>query len=242
MDDDTTLRVNRGADHDRTRWSLVAAAGRDAGPALTELCARYWCAAYAFIRRNGHPPRVAQELTSGFFRRLLHEHLLRIDARSCDRFRDYLLAALRRAMEDAWRSLRYDPEAEGVRSPLPVEILEDRFLAECGDHATPEQAFERSFAHAVVARSFERLRAEAVHANRLELYTEVEPFLHAEPRESDAAEVAAATGLGLLAATLTLRSLRQRLRELVNDEIAQAVGDDVDPEVERRTLRIALPG
>jgi RNA polymerase sigma-70 factor (ECF subfamily) len=242
MEDDATLRVTRAADHDRTRWSLVAAAGREAGPALTELCARYWCAAYAFIRRHGHPPHVAQELTTGFFRRLLHEHLQRIDARSCDRFRDYLLAALRRSMEDAWRSLRHDPAAEGVRPPLPVEILEDRFLAECGEHATPEQAFERSFAHAVVARSFSRLRAEAEQAKRLELYAQVEPFLHAEPAESDASDVAAATGLGALAALLTLRSLRQRLRELVNDEIAQAVGDEVDPEIERRTLRIALPG
>ena len=84
--------------------------------------------------------------------------------------------------------------------------------------------------------------AEAEQAKRLELYAQVEPFLHAEPAESDASDVAAATGLGALAALLTLRSLRQRLRELVNDEIAQAIGDEVDPEIERRTLRIALPG
>lgn len=228
---------------DATRWSLVAAArGPAAKVALAELCARYWCAAYAFMRRHGHPPHGAQELTTGFFRRLVHEHLDTLDPQRCGRFREFLLQALQRAMADAWRSLRSDPEADGVRPPLPVEVLEDRYLAECADHETPEQAFEHSFAQTVVLRAFARLRDEAGHAGRAALYEKVEPFLHDEPRDSDATLVASATGLGPFAATLTLRSLRQRLRELVNAEIVQVVGDDqADPELEHRTLRIVRP-
>jgi RNA polymerase sigma-70 factor (ECF subfamily) len=228
---------------DATRWSLVAAArGPAATIALTELCARYWSAAYAFMRRHGHPPHVAQELTSGFFRRLVHEHLDKLDPQHCGRFREYLLKALQRAIVDAWRSLRHDPEAEGIRSPLPVEVLEDRFLAECADHETPEQAYEHSFAQTLVLRAFARLRDEAARAGRGALYAQVEPFLHREPAESDGSVLAAATGLGPFAAMLTLRSLRQRLRELVNAEIVQVVGDNqIDPELEHRTLRIVRP-
>lgn len=239
---ESIVAIRNPAD-DATRWSLVAAAkGPAAAVALTELCARYWCAAYAFMRRNGHPPHVAQELTTGFFRRLVHEHLDKLDPQRCGRFREYLLQALNRAMADAWRSLRFDPEAQGIRPPLPVEILEDRFLAECGDHDTPEQAFENSFAQTVVLRAFARLREETGNAGRTALYERVEPFLHDEPRESDAALVAAATGLGAFAAMLTLRSLRQRLRELVNAEIVQVVGDNqADPDLEHRTMRIVRP-
>ena len=79
-----------------TRWSLVAAAkGKDAGVALTELCSRYWCAVYAFLRRCGHPPRVAQELSTGFFRRLVRERLAKANP-------EFVLAHLRADLADAW--------------------------------------------------------------------------------------------------------------------------------------------
>jgi hypothetical protein len=226
-----------------TRWSLVAAAkGRDAGVALAELCSRYWCAVYAFLRRCDHPPHIAQELATGFFRRLVRERLQQASPETCGRFREFVLAQLKRDLDEAWRSLRYDPDVDGVRSPLPVEILEDRFLADCNDRDTPEQAYEKSFSHAVIARSFERLRAEAERNGRLPIYRKIEPFLRLEPSEGEAEKVSVASGLRPLAALLALRSLRQRLREVVNEEIGDTVADLADVGHEMRTLRISMPG
>ena len=58
-----------------TRWSRVVAAGDPAAPearaALAELCAAYWYPLYAFIRRKGHDPDEALDLTQDYFARLL---------------------------------------------------------------------------------------------------------------------------------------------------------------------------
>ena len=63
-----------------TRWTLVMTAGVDGSPqsrgAMAELCALYWYPLYSFIRRNGHDPDRAQDLTQGFFSRLLERNIV----------------------------------------------------------------------------------------------------------------------------------------------------------------------
>src|SRR5262245_65481986 len=63
-----------------TRWSLVLAAGKgasaDAQQALAALCQTYWYPLYAYVRRQGHQPDDAQDLTQEFFARLLEKHYL----------------------------------------------------------------------------------------------------------------------------------------------------------------------
>ena len=81
-----------------THWSVVLAAGRTNTPhsieALEELCRTYWYPLYAFIRRKGHGPHDAQDLTQAFFARLLEKNYVAQADRECGRFRTYLLAAL----------------------------------------------------------------------------------------------------------------------------------------------------
>ena len=52
-----------------TRWSVVLAAGRRedalAAAALETLCRNYWYPLYAYVRRRGHSPHDAQDLTQG---------------------------------------------------------------------------------------------------------------------------------------------------------------------------------
>ncbi len=61
-----------------TRWSLVLAAGTapsaQADVALAELCADYWYPLYAYVRRRGHAPEDARDLTQAFFAKLLEKH------------------------------------------------------------------------------------------------------------------------------------------------------------------------
>jgi RNA polymerase sigma-70 factor (ECF subfamily) len=63
-----------------THWSLVLAAGKgasaDAQDALAALCQTYWYPLYAYVRRNGHQPDDAQDLTQEFFARLLEKRYL----------------------------------------------------------------------------------------------------------------------------------------------------------------------
>ena len=61
-----------------TRWSIVISAGRqstpDASAALQTLCLAYWFPLYAYVRRQGHRPEQAQDLTQAFFLSLLERN------------------------------------------------------------------------------------------------------------------------------------------------------------------------
>lgn len=209
-----------------TRWSLVLAAGeRRAGAALEELCARYWCAAYAYVRRVGSPPAVAQSTAAAFFHWLVRDGLRAARPGEGRRFRDFLLACLHAAHADGWRAVHGAGVAAAIQPPLPAEILEDRYLAEVHDSDTPAQAFTRSFSNAVVMRSFERLRAEAQARDRLAIHDGLAPFLRTEAGPEEIARAAVATGLTPAGAMFALRGLRQRLREIVAEEVADTLAD-----------------
>src|SRR5262249_12690871 len=80
-----------------THWSVVLAARDRAAPqareALAELCRAYWYPLHAFVRRQGHAADQAQDLTQGFFARLLEKDFLRVVDRAKGTFRSFLLAA-----------------------------------------------------------------------------------------------------------------------------------------------------
>jgi len=81
-----------------TRWSLVLDAGAEMTPrgraALGTLCELYWYPLYAYLRRRGQTAEDAQDLTQGFFARLLEKQALNVVDPSRGRFRSFLLASL----------------------------------------------------------------------------------------------------------------------------------------------------
>src|SRR4030095_13267870 len=74
-----------------TRWSVVLEAQRrddlDAAAALEALCRASWPPLYAYARRRGHSPHDAEDLTQGFFARLLEKDYLQTVTREKGRFR-----------------------------------------------------------------------------------------------------------------------------------------------------------
>ena len=60
-----------GAGLAATHWSAVMLAGQSSSPeaqhALETLCRSYWYPLYAYVRRQGHTPHDAQDLTQDFF-------------------------------------------------------------------------------------------------------------------------------------------------------------------------------
>ena len=63
-----------------THWSVVVQAvdklGEERSRALERLCESYWYPLYAYVRRKGHSPADAEDLTQEFFARLLHKNYL----------------------------------------------------------------------------------------------------------------------------------------------------------------------
>src|SRR5260370_42293027 len=81
-----------------THWSVVLAAGQgeseERTAALESLCRTYWLPLYVYVRRRGHEPADAQDLTQEFFARLLEKDYLHAVDRSKGKFRSFLLAGL----------------------------------------------------------------------------------------------------------------------------------------------------
>ena len=89
-----------------TRWSVVLAAGQERSAeseaALATLCETYWYPLYAYVRRQGHDSAEAQDLTQGFFVRLLEKEYLQQVQRERGKFRSFLLASLKHYIINEW--------------------------------------------------------------------------------------------------------------------------------------------
>src|ERR1017187_9261762 len=81
-----------------THWSVVMLAGTSDSPraleALERLCRAYWLPLYSYVRRRGYGSHDAQDLTQGFFVRLLRMNSFAGVSREKGKFRSFLLAAL----------------------------------------------------------------------------------------------------------------------------------------------------
>jgi hypothetical protein len=99
-----------------TRWSVVLTAQTDspaAVQALDKLCSTYWWPLYGFVRRQGYSPEEAQDLTQGFFARLLERRDLEAVRREKGRLRSYLLAALKNFIANEQRRAMRIKRGEG---------------------------------------------------------------------------------------------------------------------------------
>lgn len=222
-----------------TRWSLILdarGAPAQARPALEEICRAYRAPVLSYVRRSGHGPADAEDLTQEFFARLLER---RWDARADPargRFRSFLLTALKRFLIDQHEANVAQKRGGGQahEGDDAIDAIGD------ADALSPEAAFERAWAATVLERAYQRLRQEADRAGRGELFVRIAPFL-AEPAEA-ADYRALGEALGMRANTLavSVHRLRLRLRELVREEIADQTDGPEAAASELATLRRAL--
>lgn len=226
-----------------TRWSVVvAAAGSDthaARPALVALCETYWYPLYAFARRRGRGPADAEDLVQAFFARLVEKRDLGGADPARGRFRAFLLGAFRHHVQNADRDARALKRGGGrpVVS-LDATDAERRFAREPSHDETPERAYDRAWAHAVLARALERLAERQADKGRAELFAALRPSLGGAAPST--AELAAATGLSEGAVRVAVHRLRKAYGRALRDEIADTLDDPTGVDAELAALREAL--
>jgi RNA polymerase sigma-70 factor (ECF subfamily) len=232
----------------RTRWSLVAALDEDAPGAdvatgrqrLLELCLRYWYPVYVYLRRSGHGAEASQAMTARFFDRLL-QHRSGASRGPDGRFRTFLLAELHRFLAEY--ALGGTDTAAAWAPDLPVPLLSDleaRCQREGHAAGSPELALRRGFALEVIAQAMRRIEDEARQAGRMPMFAALQPHLASDPVPGDYADIAGRLDVSPLFVALALKRLRERFRELVDDELAQTVVSAAALEEERRSLHAAL--
>jgi RNA polymerase sigma-70 factor (ECF subfamily) len=228
-----------------THWSAVLAAGDTAGPgareALESLCRTYWSPLYGFIRRLGHAPADAQDLTQGFFAHLLQTRLVSKADPLAGRFRSFLLASLKHFL--AHEHERASAFKRGGGSPV-VSIdqfePEERWVVEPADTASPESLFDRRWATRQVENALERLRSDYATSDRGPLFDLLKDYVWGDKNSLTLGEIAARLDLTEEAVKKSVQRLRQRFRDCLRAEIAQTVAtpDQIDDEL--RHLRAAL--
>ena len=226
-----------------TRWTLVVAAGdpheKEARSALVSLCENYWYPLYAYLRRRGHPADQAQDLTQGFFIRMLEgRYLDRADPEK-GRFRSFLLSSLKFFVADEEDRDRAHKRGGGALVPLEFSSGEERYRREPAHDETPERIFERRWALSVLDRVVEKLRNEFVQHGRPEHFERLKVFLLGQ---SDAPYAALAREMNTSEGALkvAIHRLRKRYRELFRQEIADTVADPAEVESELRYLVVVL--
>jgi RNA polymerase sigma-70 factor (ECF subfamily) len=231
---------NEAAAFTTTHWSVVLAAQGDspaAQAALEKLCRTYWWPLYAFVRRQGHSPEEAQDLTQAFFELLLERRDLDAVRREKGRLRSYLLTSLRNFLGKAHRREMTIKRGEGrALVSLGELIARERADAEPVDTLSPERIYERRWALALLEQVLARLGEEyrATGPAAAELFGRLREVLTDQPGQPSQAEIAQELGMNENAVKQAFYRLRQRYRSLLHEEIAHTVAVPGDVEDELR--------
>jgi len=228
-----------------THWSVVVAAGRgdstQARTALEKLCRTYWPPIYAFVRRQGHAPHDAQDLTQEFFARLLAKKSLADVDRAKGRFRSFLLASLKHFLANEWDKARAEKRGGGqTLIPIDVHDAETSYGVDPADKLTAERVFEHRWALTLLDLVLQRLREEYVTDSKEKLFEQLKITLTEASRSVPYAEIAARLEMTEGAVKVAVHRLRQRYRELLRAEIADTVAGPGEVEEEIRALFSAL--
>ena len=228
-----------------THWSRIIAAGDPDAPlsreALAELCQAYWFPLYAYIRRRGHDPDRAMDLTQDFFVRLLEKGILAVADPTRGRFRAFLRAvcadflANRRDWDNALKRC-------GGRAIVPIDTAEaeGRYAREPAHELTPERIFDRTWALVLLGRVLERIREEYRLAGQPLTFEVLSPVLTDGSRAVSYATLAARLGMTEGAVRVAVHRLRRRYGERLREEIAATVDEPAEVDDEIRDLFAAL--
>jgi RNA polymerase sigma factor (sigma-70 family) len=221
-----------------TRWSLVLAARGDEASsrrALAELCTAYRPVLLAYFRRHGDSRR-AEDETQAFFLHFLQRRLAERAERERGSFRAFLYTAAENHRRERLRAERTGKrQAQACSDTDLLDQLPD-------DAADLARQFDRDWALRVLARSLERLQAEAAGAGKLTLFEALQGFLVEAPEPRDYDSIGARLGMSANSVAVAVKRLRERLRAQLRLELADTLGPATDLDQELHWLKQALRG
>lgn len=228
-----------------THWSVVLRAREmesvEAAVALERLCRAYWYPLYVYVRRKGYAPDDAQDLTQGFFAKLLAGNFLNRADRTKGRFRSFLLGALEHFLAREWTKARAQKRGGGQEVISLNEMdAEARYLHEPAHNLTPEKIFDRRWATTLLEQAIAALRREYLANNQEEIFDRLAGSLPGDGPSGAYAETAAGLGMSEGAVRVAAHRLRQRYGEMIRAEIAQTVAAPEEVDEELRHLFAAL--
>lgn len=228
-----------------TQWSRVISAGDPDAPlakeSLAELCNAYWYPLYAYIRRRGHDPEQAKDLTQDFFARALEKNLLAEADPARGRFRSFLCTVCAHFLANRrdWERAQKRGGGQAVFS-IDATLAEGQYARELADGLTPERIFDRSWAITLLGRVLAQLGREYDEAGKSETFEALRGILTGDAEGESYAAVAARLGANEGAMRVAAHRLRRRYGELLRREIEATLVDPAQVDDEIRDLFTAL--
>ncbi len=247
MPPDETTNVGRRR-FATTRWSVVLAASAErrehSERALAELCEGYWYPLYAFVRRRGHDPDDARDLTQSFFARLLEKEVLSAADPARGKFRSFLLASMKNFLTSEWRrqaAAKRGGEVEIVS--IDYDDAEHRYRVEPADALSPEAIYERRWALELIERAVADVRAQYASRGHEDVFDALKGFLGADHGDVPYTELARRLSQSEAALRTALSRLRARWRDRLRELVAETVETDgmVDNELSALLAALARP-
>lgn len=230
-----------GAAFASTHWSVVLLSAQSQSPdaaqaAMTGFCQNYWPPLYTFLRRRGHSPTDAQDLTQAFFVHLLEQNTLARACREKGRLRTFLLGSLQHFLANEYHHSQAFKRGGGKQ----IVSMDDHLIEAEAAMLTSAQVdaaseYDRQWAASVLSRAWDQSYEAMVAEGKRTLVEALKPFVvGGTPSPPDQDRVA--TGLGMPISTFrnALRRLRLRYRESLRTEVARTVTNvsEIDEELQ----------
>jgi RNA polymerase sigma-70 factor (ECF subfamily) len=232
-----------------TCWSRVANAVDPAAPearaALAELCEAYWYPIYAFVRRKGHRPDEALDLTQDYFARLLETHVLASADRCLGSFRTFLRTDCGFFLSHEYERRRALKRG-GEHAVLSIDArdAEGRYLREPVDAMTPERLFDQSWAVNLLDAVMKQLAREYEETGRGDQFEILQTSISKQAGGTPYAELARRTKTTEAAVQQAVQRMRKRYKAVLHESIAATLDnpDETMVKDEIRELFAALSG
>lgn len=225
-----------------THWTVVLEAARPSSPsgqlAFAQLYSDYWHPLYAFVRRRGLSAEEAEDITQGFFVRLMEKEALSNLRREGGRFRSFLLGALCNFLANEW-DREHAQKRGGGQKALSLDFTDEegRYAAlEAPDQETPESLFEKQWVLTLLNHVAERLGERQASAEKKALFVDLKPHLQSDDSGKPYAVIALKHGMSEGAIKVAVHRLRQEYRAQLREEIARTVSAKEEIEDELRHL------
>ena len=224
-----------------THWSVVLKARSpdeaESRDALSTLCQAYWSPVFSYIRRRGHDPDTARDLTQGFFAALLARQGIAEARRERGRFRSFLLGSVKNFLSDE-SDYRNRQKRGGGQTLISIDsdTLDAVLAAEAlATHVTPETLFEQRWAFALLENVLLDLEREMEGAGHAERFRKLSAYIvgDADPPYAD---LALDLGLTESGTRVALHRMRVRFGAKLREHVAQTLDDPDKTEDELRYL------
>ena len=232
------------AQFDSTCWTMVLQAARKHEPeqirAMEELCRIYWYPVYAYIRRQGMEVADAEDCTQEFFQKLVTGAMMDSVERQKGQFRSFLLACCQHFVSnfrDHQRAVKRGGRISFLQ--IDVELAENLYRKEKTSDS-PEHAFDRQWALALIKHCQRLLREDYSHAQKEPQYEKLAPYLLSPEASAPYIEMAQAMGTTSANVQVMLHRMRRRFRDILRREVGATLAEPGELKEEIRFLLSAL--